>query len=127
MSDIVNTTEYAELTNAVQAIKGVILQSQQRTLAAINQEQLALYYGIGRFVSSFVETNKLVDIENNSFVEPFELASQVQAQLLGATFEMLSGGPAQAHVGTGGGGSSSDMPWGEKNNDNNLTTPRRKR
>ena len=51
MSDIVNTTEYTELTNAVQAIKGAILQSQQRALAAINQEQLALYYGIGRFVS----------------------------------------------------------------------------
>lgn len=51
MSDIVNTTENAELTNTVQAIKGAILQSQQRALAAINQEQLALYYGIGRFVS----------------------------------------------------------------------------
>ena len=51
MSDIVNPTEYAELTNAVLAIKGAILQSQQRALAAINQEQLALYYGIGRFVS----------------------------------------------------------------------------
>ena len=51
MSDIVNTTEYDELTNAVQAIKGAILQSQQHALAAINQEQLALYYGIGRFVS----------------------------------------------------------------------------
>ena len=51
MSDIVNTTEYVELTNAVQTIKGAILQSQQRALAAINQEQLALYYGIGRFVS----------------------------------------------------------------------------
>ena len=51
MSDIVNTTEYTELTNVVQAIKGAILQSQQHALAAINQEQLALYYGIGRFVS----------------------------------------------------------------------------
>jgi hypothetical protein len=44
-----------------------------------------------------------------------------------ATFEMLSGGPAKTHVGTGGGGSSSDMPWGEKKNDNNMTTSRRKR
>lgn len=44
MSDIVNTTKYAELTNAVQAIKGAILQSQQHALATINQEQLALYY-----------------------------------------------------------------------------------
>ena len=51
MSNIINTTGYTELTNAVQAIKGAILQSQQRALAAINQEQLALYYGIGRFVS----------------------------------------------------------------------------
>ena len=51
MSNIISTTEYTELTNAVQAIKGAILQSQQRALAVINQEQLALYYGIGRFVS----------------------------------------------------------------------------
>lgn len=40
-----------ELTHAVQVIKAAILKGQQRALAAINQEQLALYYGIGRFVS----------------------------------------------------------------------------
>ena len=51
MGDIINTTKYTELTNAVQAIKSAILQSQQHALATINQEQLALYYGIGRFVS----------------------------------------------------------------------------
>ena len=56
----------------------------------------------------------------NAIFEPFEQVSQVQAQLLGATFDMLSGGPAQTHVGTGGGGSSSNMPWGEKKNDNNT-------
>ena len=39
-------------TNAVQVIKAAILQSQQRALKAINQEQLALYYGIGRYVSA---------------------------------------------------------------------------
>ena len=61
----------------------------------------------------------------NEIFEPFEQVSQIQAQLLGATFEMLSGGPAQTHVGTGGGGSSSDMPWGERKKDNN--TSRRKR
>ena len=63
----------------------------------------------------------------NEIFEPFEQVSQVQAQLLGATFEMLSGGPAQTHIGTGGGGSSSDMPWGEKKNDGNMTTSKRKR
>ena len=51
MSDMVNTMEYAELSNAVRTIKGAILQSQQRALAAINQEQLVLYYGVGRFIS----------------------------------------------------------------------------
>jgi len=39
-------------SNAVQVIKAAILQSQQRALKAINQEQLALYYGIGRYVSA---------------------------------------------------------------------------
>lgn len=39
-------------SNAVQVIKAAILQSQQRALKAINQEQLALYYVIGRYVSA---------------------------------------------------------------------------
>ena len=56
----------------------------------------------------------------NEIFEPFEQVSQVQVQLLGATFEIFSGDPAQPHVGTGGGGSSSDMPWGEKKNDGNT-------
>lgn len=43
-------------SNAVQVIKAAILESQQRALIAINQEQLALYYGIGRYVS--VNTRK---------------------------------------------------------------------
>lgn len=38
--------------SAVQVIKVAILQSQQRALKAVNQEQLALYYGIGRYVSA---------------------------------------------------------------------------
>ena len=63
----------------------------------------------------------------NEIFEPLEQVSQVQAQLLGATFEMLSGGPAQTHVGTGGGGSSSDMSWEEKKNDNNIASSKRKR
>ncbi|MBQ2857510.1 MAG: DUF1016 family protein [Bacteroidaceae bacterium] len=124
MNNLIHTTEYASLANAVRAIKGAILQSQQRALAMVNQEQLALYYGIGRFVSvntrnknwgkgfiesiseqlrkelpglrgfsaaslrkmrtfyeewrmlsdnSFVETNKLASIEQDSFVSTNEL------------------------------------------------------
>ncbi len=37
--------------NAVDIIKTAILQSQARAVKAVNQEQLALYYGIGRYIS----------------------------------------------------------------------------
>lgn len=45
-----NTTPQ-DIKTAVQVIKSAILQSQMRAVKAINQEQLALYYGIGRYVS----------------------------------------------------------------------------
>lgn len=50
----------------------------------------------------------------NAVFEPQEQVSEAQAQLLGTAFMLASGGPAQAHVGTGSGGSQSDMPWGER-------------
>ncbi|MBR0078167.1 MAG: DUF1016 family protein [Bacteroidales bacterium] len=37
--------------NAVDIIKTAILQSQARAVKAVNQEQLALYFGIGRYIS----------------------------------------------------------------------------
>ena len=45
-----NTTPQ-DIKTAVHVIKSAILQSQMRAVKAINQEQLALYYGIGRYVS----------------------------------------------------------------------------
>ena len=42
------STQYNE---AVQQIKTAILRSQAKALTSVNQEQLALYYGIGRFIS----------------------------------------------------------------------------
>ena len=46
MSDI------KQYQSAVDVIKTAILQSQARAAKAVNQEQLALYYGIGRYVSA---------------------------------------------------------------------------
>ena len=43
-----NTTD---LKNVVMTIKDAILKSQARSAQLINQEQLSLYYGIGRYVS----------------------------------------------------------------------------
>lgn len=40
-----------QYNDAVQQIKTAILRSQTKALGTINQEQLALYYGIGRYIS----------------------------------------------------------------------------
>ena len=48
-NEILNTND--EVRSAVQLIKAAILQSQARAVQMINQEQLSLYYGIGRYVS----------------------------------------------------------------------------
>lgn len=42
------STQY---NDAVKQIKTAILQSQAKALKGVNQEQLALYYGVGRFIS----------------------------------------------------------------------------
>lgn len=54
--NIIISSAGSELNNAVQVIKDAILQSQQRALKAINQEQLALYYGVGRYISANTRT-----------------------------------------------------------------------
>lgn len=50
----------------------------------------------------------------NTVFEPQEQVSVKQAELLGTAFTLAAVGPAQAHVGTGGGGSSSNLPWREQ-------------
>ena len=50
----------------------------------------------------------------NAVFEPQEQVSEKQAELLGAAFTLAAGGPAEVHVGTGGGGSTSDLPWNTK-------------
>lgn len=49
MDNILNIPD--ELTNAVQVLRRHLQQSQLKAVRAINQEQLALYYCIGRYVS----------------------------------------------------------------------------
>ena len=54
----------------------------------------------------------------NAVFEPQEQVSGKQAELLGAAFTFAAGGPAEVHVGTGSGGSSSNLPWGEQKKGN---------
>ncbi|MBQ0115608.1 MAG: DUF1016 family protein [Bacteroidales bacterium] len=46
-----------EASLAAIQIRSAILQSQARAAKAVNQEQLALYYGIGRFISANTRNN----------------------------------------------------------------------
>jgi len=48
----------SELRVAVQTIKTAILQSQARAVKGVNQEQLALYYGVGRYISENTRNQK---------------------------------------------------------------------
>ena len=50
----------------------------------------------------------------NACFSAAEQVSEIQTNLLSAAIELTTGGSAQPHVGTGSGGSTSDMPWGER-------------
>lgn len=49
----------------------------------------------------------------NAVFEPQEQVNEKLINLLGAAFEIAISGQAQVHVGTGSGGSSSELPWND--------------
>lgn len=51
MMDTLGHNSNQQTIDAVNLLKTAILQSQARAAKAVNQEQLALYYGVGRFLS----------------------------------------------------------------------------
>lgn len=50
----------------------------------------------------------------NACFSAAEQVSEMQSNLLGTAIELATGGAAQPHVGTGGGGSTSELPWRDK-------------
>lgn len=50
----------------------------------------------------------------NACFSAAEQVSEIQANLLSAAIELATGGAAQPHIGTGGGGSTSELPWKDK-------------
>ena len=66
-----------KLFNAVQVIKDAILQSQQRALKLVNQEQLALYFGVGRYISANTRTKNW----GKGFIE--NISEQLRKELPG--------------------------------------------
>lgn len=60
----------------------------------------------------------------NACFSAAEQVNETQSNLLSAAIELAAGGAAQPHVGTGGGGSTSELPWRDNDNDknNNIKT-----
>lgn len=61
----------------------------------------------------------------NSVFPANEQVNDEQINLLGTALELLSGGAATPHVGTGSGGSSSDLRWDGKDNESGFRSKRR--
>ena len=60
--------------------------------------------------------------EANACFSATEQVWEIQVNLLGATIELTTGGSAQPHVGSGGGGSTSELPWRDKDKNFNKRT-----
>ena len=58
----------------------------------------------------------------NACFSAAEQVNEIQANLLSAAIELATGGSAQPHVGTGGGGSTSELPWRDKDKNFNKRT-----
>lgn len=65
-------------------------------------------------MKQFTEEKLTVHELVNEVFEPREQVNELQANLLGQAFILACGGEAQPHVGTGAGGSQSDLPWRDK-------------
>lgn len=61
----------------------------------------------------------------NACFSAAEQVSEMQSNLLSAAIGLATGGTAQPHVGSGGGGSTYELPWRDKDKDKNM--PNRKR
>lgn len=58
----------------------------------------------------------------NACFSAAEQVSEIQTNLLSAAIELATGGSEQPYVGTGGGGSTSELPWREKDKNINKRT-----
>ena len=76
--------EIKDYQNAVDIIKTAILQSQARAAKAVNQELLALYYGIGRYVSENLsvatDENTKINTSVNSVVPTTEIVEDEESR-----------------------------------------------
>ena len=64
---------------------------------------------LDKYDSGAITLHELV----NELFEPWEQVDESQHSLLAVAFQTAAGGIPAPHVGTGAGGSSSDLPWND--------------
>ena len=82
------------------------------------EEYKTAYYNLPEDVMQKIDKGVLTAHEAvNKLFSPWEQVHESQHELLAIALQTAAGGIPNAHVGTGGGGSSSDLPWRDKNSD----------
>ena len=77
-------------------------------------------------VNTAAVTHQLTDAETNrAYTEVEDVANGCYDHRISALLDLASGGPAQAHVGTGAGGLTSELPWRDRENDRNNNRKRK--
>lgn len=86
-----------------------------------NEEYDVVSYNVGyNDVKRFDDGGlTILELVNDAFA-PEEQVNAKQAELLGTVLVAAMGGPAHAHVGTGGGGSNDHSPWNDKDKRKNV-------
>ena len=84
------------------------------------QEYKTDAYDIPKELLKKLDTREITPEELvNEVFSPWEQISESQHQILETMLMTAAGGMATAHVGTGAGGSTSDLPWRDRDNDRN--------
>jgi len=120
------------INNAVDIIKTAILQSQYRAGKSVNSEQLALYYGIGRYISCNSRndswgTNAIDEISENlqrqlPGLRGFSATSLKRMRIFYEQWEMLEGKTTNALIGSTKKNKSSVMMDDLEVSNNKITT-----
>ena len=77
-------------------------------------------------VNTATVTHGLTDVETNrAYTEVEDVATGAYDHRITALLDVASGGPAQPHVGTGAGGTTSELPW--RDNEESRNNVRKKR
>lgn len=120
------------INNAVDIIKTAILQSQYRAGKSVNSEQLALYYGIGRYISCNSRndswgTNAIDEISENlqrqlPGLRGFSATSLKRMRIFYEQWEMLEGKTTNALIDSTKKNKSSVMMDDLEASNNKITT-----